>query len=390
MNIISFTKLDVVQLKIDDVIKDELPTDDFLQRLRQAILNDVSKHQVTYDSEKNNYEIFHNGKKYVVYYGDQKIEKGSEYIDTIQLLNELVELSNTQKRRQECGENVREVQTRPIEEIIENGDDGIFYSEDDKVKYVNYCNKKLSKEKILEGLSSVLLEKYNLDEYTSAAPIFLGVGFSFLCLIVGFVLCQALVNPPPVLGVFTLYSIIDIGIIIFRDISPLTFLAQIPIRCVVWIFKALGRVIKRLGKRRKLRLIKNSIIESELAESISAKAPEKREVKTKEEDLSLKGQAKEAIRKIYSKLDYLEKAETKAEIAKDLDEIIEMYKVADPQNYNKEFSDIIYQLSWLDGKLAAELKKELSSHTTTSDYQKTSNVIDSMGEETVNSRVNGR
>ena len=66
-NIICFTKIDVVQLKVNGEITQELPTSDFLGRLKTAIENDVSKHQVSYDNNKDQYTIFHNGKKYIVF-----------------------------------------------------------------------------------------------------------------------------------------------------------------------------------------------------------------------------------------------------------------------------------------------------------------------------------
>lgn len=379
MNAITFTKLGVVQLKVDDVIKDELPMEDFLQRLRQAIENDVSKHQVI-ENTNGLYEIFHNGKKYTVFYGKALITKNSPQIDTVQILNELVELSKTQKRIQDFKEDIKEEKPRSLNEIISNGNEGIFYSEDDKIKYIEYRNKKLKEEKVLEGLSKIFTDyNYNLDDSWDTWPALVGAIPGAL-VFVGSIVLGALLNNLWLLIPMT-YGIIDAMVTLFHGVAPLSFLGQVALRGFVWLGHAVSRISKRLGKRKRLAAIKKSIIEADLSETISEKAPERKERKISEKDKTLKGEAKESIKKIFSKLALLSDLDTKSTYASQLNEIIDLFKSVKPEEYNQGFSDVLYKLSYLDGQVSEDIRKEISTHAITSDYQSTKQLVDNISDE---------
>jgi len=379
MNAITFTKLGVVQLKVDDVIKDELPMEDFLQRLRQAIENDVSKHQVI-ENTNGLYEIFHNGKKYTVFYGKALITKNSPQIDTVQILNELVELSKTQKRIQDFKEDIKEEKPRSLNEIISNGNEGIFYSEDDKIKYIEYRNKKLKEEKVLEGLSKIFTDyNYNLDDSWDTWPALVGAIPGAL-VFVGSIVLGALLNNLWLLIPMT-YGIIDAMVTLFHGVAPLSFLGQVALRGFVWLGHAVSRISKRLGKRKRLAAIKKSIIEADLSETISEKAPERKERKISEKDKTLKGEAKESIKKIFSKLALLSDLDTKGTYASQLNEIIDLFKSVKPEEYNQGFSDVLYKLSYLDGQVSEDIRKEISTHAITSDYQSTKQLVDNISDE---------
>jgi hypothetical protein len=379
MNVITFTKLGVVQLKVDDVIKDELPMEDFLQRLRQAIENDVSKHQVI-ENTNGLYEIFHNGKKYTVFYGKSLITKNSPQIDTVQILNELVELSKTQKRIQDFKEDIKEEKPRSLNEIVSNGNEGIFYSEDDKIKYIEYRNKKLKEEKVLEGLSKIFTDyNYNLDDSWDTWPALVGAIPGAL-VFVGSIVLGAILNSLWLL-IPMAYGVIEAMVTLFHGVAPLSFLGQVALRGFVWLGHAASRISKRLGKRRRLAAIKKSIIEADLSETISEKAPERKERKISEKDKTLKGEAKESIKKIFSKLALLSDLDTKGTYASQLNEIIDLFKSVKPEEYNQGFSDVLYKLSYLDGQVSEDIRKEISTHAITSDYQSTKQLVDNISDE---------
>ena len=272
---------------------------------------------------------------------------------------------------------------------MENGKEGIFYSEDDKIKYIEYCNKQLADEDMFEGLSEVFTEDYNLDSSWSMWPVALGAIPGILLFIASIIIGETFgLNW---LAIPAVYGIIDSMVTFAHGVAPLSFLAQIPIRAAIWLGKAANRIVKRLGKRKRLAAIKNSIIEADLSETISEKAPERRERKTSDLDKTLKGEAKESIRKIFSKLALLSDQDTKGLHARELNEIIDLFKNVKPEDYNQGFSDVLYKLSYLDGKVSEDIRNEISTHTIDSDYQKTMGRVDSISvDEPVRGRAIGR
>ena len=389
-NIISFTKINISQLKVNGEIKHELITSDFIERLEKAIKSDVSKNQVNYDSKKGTYEIYHNGKKYDVFYGDKRIKfykdkitgQDSREIDTAQILNSLVSLSDEQKKVQEFNGNIRIDQSRTIEEIMENGDKGIFYSEDDKVKYIEETEKKISFKNVFKSLSKIFTESYHIDyrddrfEYVLKGSYLIGI----LGMVGGFIAAFVTSN-------FWFILILVEGAMEFFlpsviGYSLLTTLGQVIYRAFKWSGLLVAKTIKRMLTKRRLKQISKSIVESELSEYMSEKTPEKKiESEEKKEQFTLKGESKNVSKKILLKLPLIKDKERANDFACRLDELIDMCRDVKEEEYNARFSSILYQLSRLDGEISDEIKKELETHVITSDYQKTKEQVENVSDQ---------
>lgn len=374
-SIISFTKIGVVQLRVGDEIKSELSTDDFLARLETAIESDVSKHKVTYDNETGNYEIFHNGKKYKVYCGNKIIDKTCSEVDILQNLNNLVDLSNTQKKDQVYQGNEEETESRSLSDIVRDGDKGVFYTEDDKVKYIEYQEQKIRNDYIFSGLSDVLsgasLDSVDWDA-TGGFIVSMIVMFTFL-IVTGITKNYwFLIGSAAGLGELFATFATEEDALISKGIKAVLRFFQ----CGYYVMK---RYLKKQFKKLKLKKISNSIIESELSETISSKAPVKVARKTKSSDKTLKGEAKNLIEKIfYSYLPNIEDEELKKVYAQRLDEIIEMYKNIPEADYNKGYSHVLSQLSYLDGEIGEQRRKEISTHVMNTDFEKTRETVENI------------
>ena len=138
-------------------------------------------------------------------------------------------------------------------------------------------------------------------------------------------------------------------------------------------------LIKKLHKKKRLQQIKNSVIESELSEYMSDKLPEEIDkLNEKENSFTLKGEAKDTIRKILAKLPLLKDKSALKEFADQLDELVDMCRDVPDEEYNTRYSEILYQLSKLDGNLSDRVKEEISKHVINTDHNRTKEVIESV------------
>ncbi len=144
MNDISFTKLGTVKSNYF-----ELTYDDFFKKMVDLIFQDSENNYVTYD-EKNGYQIVFNGEKYNVKYGNTKIDKTSNIPEIVNGLEKLVNLSSKKREKQEKHkQELIEQEARMNilegrrEEIIENGEKGIFKSDEDKEVFISYLQHKV-------------------------------------------------------------------------------------------------------------------------------------------------------------------------------------------------------------------------------------------------------
>lgn len=373
-NIISFTKIDIVQLRIDGEVRHELPTDEFIQRLKMAIKSNVFKHQVNYNEKKGTFTIYHNGKTYEVYYGDEKIDKNCKQIDIVQTLKELVTLTHEQMSSQNFNGELKEEIKRSLEEIITNGDDGIFYSEDDKVKYVKYWNNKLANQSVFEDFADIYTEDYFDSSGWHVGGVFLDTLFLSImltaCIFTGTIF-------PYILGV--IFSIIDIVLGLGKEKSYMSLLPQLIVRTYKFGVSVIKKTISKVKKKHKINSISNSIMESELSENMSEKTPEKTfssKIDTKKP--TLKGEAKETIRRILSKLPLIKDQNKIKEYGERLEDIIELFKDIPEKEYNKRYSEILFKLSYLDGELGEEVRKELAKNVLAMDYAITRGEVDSI------------
>ena len=371
-SIVSFTKIDIVQFIVNDEVKYELPTYEFLQRLKIAIENDVSKHQVIYNSERGTYSIFHNGKKYDIYYGNQIIDSKFDKAEIIQTLDKLVELSDKQKQNQDFKGKVEVVPPRRMDDIIYDGENGIFKSEDDKVKYIKHWKKKLSENKLSDLFRDIFFESYDVEFY-EWWPV-----FSIFMELVSVVLFLGLAVGMGIwyfaLGVIP--CVIDFIVLVEKDYSIFSTLGMLVCRAFKFSFKAAIFGIKKAIEKRKIKKLSKSINEAELSENISKKAPDKVVIKNKNN--TLKGESKETMKKILAKLQLIKNKDMIKKYSERLEELVEMCRNVPEKDYDKVYSGILYQLSYLDGELGEELRKQLAQNVIVNEHSRTMKVVDSI------------
>lgn len=372
-SIISFTKIGIVQLKSNGEIKHELTTSDFVQRLRNAIESDVSKHQVTYDKKSETYIIFHNGKKYTVYYGDKVLTEDSTEIDTIQILNDLILLTNEQKKKQEFSGAVKENELRSMEQIVEDGDNDIFVTEDDKLKYIDHIKKELRKIKTFdfEEVADELTDDYCLD-----TPLLL---IAHLLFVIAGVVLACVMNSGWYL-LLLLWGIVDGTIALyFEGYSVTGTIPEFLFRVIkTMVVKPIKRAISRRKQKKRVKLLTDSIVESELSENMSERAPAKVAQNAKGNKLTLKGETKETIERILAKLSKIDDKDIRRARGESLKVIMEKCRNISPQDYNKRYSDILYQLSVLDGEVSKDFINQISTHLMASEFEKTQDIVDSI------------
>ncbi len=372
-NIICFTKIGIVQLKINGEIRDELTTSDFVQRITNAIENDVSKHQVEYDKKSGTYIIFHNGKKYTIYYGDTALTKNSTEIDTIQIINDLINLTSEQRKKQEFSGPVKENESRSMNQIIYDGNNDIFVTEDDKLKYIEYLKGDLKKSIIfdIEKTFDELTEEYCCDSPVLLIP-------HVILVVVGIVLTIVLQNAWYLAmtfgavcdGVFAIetegYSLVGTILeFIFRVIKTM-------------IASPIIRALSKRQKKKRIKQLTDSIVESELSENMSEITPVKVNQNTSSNKLTLKGETKETIERVLAKLSQIDDKDIRRRYGERLKEIMEACRNISPQEYNKRYSNVLYQLSVLDGDVSKDFINQLSTHLMASEFEKTQDIVDSI------------
>ena len=378
-DIISFTKLDITQLRVNGEITQELPTIDFLERLKNTIISDVSKDRVHFDKYEQCYKIFHNRRRYIAYFGNSKITNDCEHIEVLQVLNKLVELTKEQQKLQNNKGKITIVKTRTIDEIVKDGDNGIFYTEDDKVKYIKYYREKLAKNKFYKGCWQKVSWRRSVwgiipGMATLIGSLTVSIVFHNLWFFIG-ILCG-------IIDAIT-YAASD------SRYSPLNFLLQKLFSLPATLFNMIKKGISKLNEKRRLKIIENSIMKSELTENMTDEFSPKVEDNTpKKHNITLKGEARETVRRIFSKLELIKDKEAMVSIAKELKDIIEMFQENPDEDYNKKYSEILYLLSFLDGKTSDILKSQLFTQTIADDHRKTVEKISHIDDEPARRNAN--
>lgn len=142
-----FTKLGTV--KIAD---EEYTYEDFFQKMKEKISRRVEENYVVYDEEKDCFIVkYHRcaskGDNYRVYYGKDIITKDSERKDIVELLNKLISITEKTKADKERKKEEEKLEEDRCELAIKNGNKGIFRSDEDKSRYLEYLKKELKKTK---------------------------------------------------------------------------------------------------------------------------------------------------------------------------------------------------------------------------------------------------
>ena len=156
MKSISFTKLGTV--KCDDF---EYTYEDFYQKMYDSITMNVEKNRVVYNQNGKYFIVKHNNIDYQVK-DDQNILKGNK--DLNKHLGELVRFTQWREKQKEEKDKEQQIEEKAKDIAIVNGDKGIFNSEEDKIRYINYLKEKIknnpasvSKQVFLRILDAVLL-----------------------------------------------------------------------------------------------------------------------------------------------------------------------------------------------------------------------------------------
>ena len=135
-NIFYFTNLDTV--KTTDF---EMTHDIFNSTMRDLINSDIDNNYVVYDNESDRYYIYYKGKKYDVYYGNNYLTQDCEDEKTLELLDELVEVSKLQKRVIDEDSKRFVYYDKKRRDALRNADRNVFKSDDDKKAKIEMINK---------------------------------------------------------------------------------------------------------------------------------------------------------------------------------------------------------------------------------------------------------
>ncbi len=141
-NIFYFTNLDTV--KTTDF---EMTHDIFNSTMRDLINSDIENNYVTYDNESDRYYIYYKGKKYDVYYGNNYLTQDCEDEKTLELLDELVEVSKLQKRVIDEDSKRFVYYDKKRRDALRNADNNIFKSDDDKKAKIEMIKKEHEENK---------------------------------------------------------------------------------------------------------------------------------------------------------------------------------------------------------------------------------------------------
>ena len=147
MKQIIFTKLGTV--KFNDK---EYTCEDFFQLVKRNISFDIDKNYIMYDEENNHFVIKIDNTNYQVLYGQENITKYSDKKDIVKSLRDLIEFSEQKRIEQKGRKEVHLSEKVDKKKIIENGDKGIFNSDEDKLVYIEYLDKEIKRIKSLNDM----------------------------------------------------------------------------------------------------------------------------------------------------------------------------------------------------------------------------------------------
>ena len=354
---ISFTKLGTV--KSDDF---EYTCEDFYQLIHSSIIRNVNYNSVSYNASTDCYEIEFKGIIYKVFCGKDKLTRQSSRKDIIKALEELVSTTNEKKELKKT-ENERKKEELEVRNIaIENGDKGIFNSDDDKRIYIEYLKEELKKIPTI-GKSIV---------YIASGLISLLLLFAafFTPLMLGIELFEGLsdiikgLSIVPTLGISTFVTIVLIKK--FADFHE--FLSDLGIDDV----SSLDEIIEKRKIKKRIKALKNSLSKSKSKEIVSKRKEESIvEVKDTSTTKSL-NPVKHSVKEISKEIRELKEIilkinndEQKKEFSSELLEILDYYKEVaktfeekgDYLSVHRQLLNQIYSLRFRAEELIREEKK---------------------------------
>ena len=326
MKNIIFTKLGTV--KFND---QEYTYEDFFLLMKRNISFNVDKNKVRYDEENNCFVIKIDNANYQVLYGQEVITKESDKKDIVKLLHYLIEFTDKKRIEKKEKKEQQEKEKKDNEIIIENGDKGIFNSDEDKLVYIEYLKKEIKRIKALVE-----------EEYPMRIVIYAGAIPSAI------VVAMTLLFQSPLFLMFLL--------IIGGGIFAAGFVVKNRMESYITKIRPLKKKIESLEKTLSKNLTKNNQKMNELVEEAEKNGlEEKNENKT--------NPAVEVILKDFEeltkKIDQIESVEKKKEYSKGILQIINSFKVAsksfDLLSARQDITNQIVNLSSLvDGTIREE------------------------------------
>ena len=360
-----FTKLNTVVYMAKGV-KHEVPINVFLNELSSSIDRNISGYSVSYDKNYG-YSIFYNYELYDVYYGNKELSKKSERKDLVDKLDGLVIKSREVKN------SINEKKEKE-NSLIENGDNGIFYTENDKIEYIKCLKERLKKRSIFDNAT------YGLDEYDIVGSQYFAIPLFFInlaCLMVSSLLHIDAIFMPSI-GLAVLDGIIAGTSITISDdeycFSTISGLLALITRPLKWGKNVIKNVLSKSKERRKISLLEKTVKHTKLIET------EKKEIEEHEEEKPLKTEVSKSIKLGNSKLLRINDIDRKLEYASKLLDILTMFEEAkNSDDYNKDYSEILDIVTKLNVDMDNVLKNEQEMKGQLQEYETVKQEIQKAG-----------
>lgn len=376
-NVFYFTKLETVKSNHYN----ELTYEDFFKKLSLAIQGDVEHNKVKYDANKKRYTIIYDDNTYSAYYVAKPVTKKCERGEIIVNLDNLCNLTKQREKVIELEKKEREKKQREYQDIIKNGENGIYYSDSDKKTYIEYLKKTLKKS----PFSGVLQNLFPKRNHNGVA----GITIILSLIEGGFGIYSAISGAYGF--VITLILLVDalIGLDIVSSISekdgfaPMNLL-HLNLYLVTRLIKIQARIVKNIIKKFKdkkriselLKSINNAKLTPKPIEKViqAAKEDEVIEVREEKNDKPIQVSMANDILKGFANLndgiiELSDKNPEKLKISQKILELIEKYKNITDIDNPTVGRNIYNQVCSLLNKLNKEIEKQRAGERSKKDFR---------------------
>ena len=374
-NVIYFTKLETVKSKGFN----ELTYVDFFKKLSLGIQGDVLRNQVLFDEEKQEYTIIYNGETYKVYYVANPLTPDCEREEIINNLGRLCNLTRQRYRVVEIEQEEKEKEKREYEEIIENGEQGIYYSDEDKKTYVEYL-KKTTKNSVFSGVFLKLLEKLDPNDVTVTTIAFsLVEGFMGLLLLFSVfpIYVPLSIIADCVLGVVMMNrSLDDNGVAKKYGMNVATSLLYLVVNAFAAPVYLMKNIIKKHRAKKRVRELIKSINKTKISEKPIEKVIEETKAPEviKVEEVKVQDGIAQDIVRGFSKLnDGIEELSDenieKLRLSQEILDLLQKYQQHKDIDNPEVGRNIYNQVGSLLYRLGRELKKQRAGERSKKDFR---------------------
>ncbi len=183
MNTICFTNLGTVHC-----MDFELTNSLFFEKMNKKIKEQPDENKVSYDKENDKYLIMYNTHVYEVNYRNEKLDKYCPKPEIIEMLNKLVEISNSQKEIRVIEEKTSKKEKKYREKLYKNVIRGLVTSNDEKRAKISLLKEEREKNKLsfFKGIADVF-KKMNYGKSFEERGFWEGLIFPIPFLIAGII-----------------------------------------------------------------------------------------------------------------------------------------------------------------------------------------------------------